>query len=132
MSSDRQTVVSADSTLRTISQHLTDSHEFVRKVLGNMTGLSRNCAVRLLCNSDPARPDYLIEMLIYDEEEGEVVTHHQPLAVISGKTHRQISDDWRRLYSSSEMTFAEVQELLGDLCPSAKRIKEKRIKSSIR
>lgn len=74
----------------------------------------------LACNGDPSRPDYHVEMLIYDEDKGEVVVHHQPLVTISGKTHRQVADDWRRPWSDTSMTFAEVQDLLGELRQAAK------------
>jgi hypothetical protein len=84
-----------------------------------MTGLYRDCAVRLLCNGDPMRPDYLIEMLIYDDDDGEVAIRHQSLSAISGKTHREISGWQKRHWCNASMTFSEVQELLGELRRSA-------------
>ncbi|MCD2184209.1 hypothetical protein [Rhizobium sp. GN54] len=62
-----------DSTLRTIAKELKDPTEFVRQVLGNMTGLQRDCQVRLLLTSNIRFPDYQVEDFIYDDDEGEEI-----------------------------------------------------------
>jgi hypothetical protein len=104
-----------NATLRSVAPTLKEPVEFVRAALGNMTGLFGDCAIRLAYENDPERPDYRIEMLIYDDESGEVVIHRQSIAAISGKTHRELSTQERRIWCDASMLFAEVQELLGEL-----------------
>lgn len=101
-----------------IHRVLADPTEFVRRVLDNMTGYHQECQVRLVIDSAPARPDYGVEMLFEDEVDGERVDIPQPMTVVPGRTHAAVlaidvpeSGHW----SSEAMTFAEVQQLLGEL-----------------
>lgn len=102
------------STLATISDRLRRPEEFVRSTFGNMAGYYRDCQVRLDLCSNPSAPDYLIEMLIDDEDD----RIPQSIAVFSGRSHKGqlYQDDQRpRLWSSGAMTWKEVQTLLGRL-----------------
>jgi len=107
-----------DTTLRTIVETLPDAQEFVRRVLGNMTGCSGDCQVRFAVDRKTRRPDYLVEMLIFDEVTGLEIIHIQSLAVVSGRTHEGDLVDAtniRRAWSTEAMTFKQVQLLLGEL-----------------
>lgn len=87
-------------------------------VLGNMTGLKRDCQVRLLLTSSPRYPDYQIEDFIYDEVDGEELRIPFPVKIVRGRTHQELDyehepapDAW----SGEAMHFSEVQALLGGL-----------------
>ncbi|MGR9415880.1 hypothetical protein [Rhizobium leguminosarum] len=87
-------------------------------MVGNMTGCHKECQVRIALDSSPRFPDYLVEMLFYDDDNGEEVVYAQSLAVFSGRTHKgDLVDDRNisRLWSSQAMTYLEVQTLLGEL-----------------
>lgn len=113
-----KTAIPADATLRTLAGTLVRSVDFVRSVLENMTGYYQDCQVRAACNSDPRRPDYLLEMLFFDQEDGAEVVHRQSVTVFQGKTQKgacSMDDRAERVWSDSAMSFREVQQLLGDL-----------------
>ncbi|PYE88765.1 hypothetical protein C7477_106138 [Phyllobacterium leguminum] len=107
-----------DATLVTIMGLVDNQTEYVRAVLGNMRGYDKDCQVRLSINSNPRRPDYLIEALFYDAIDGEDVAHPQSVAIFNGRTHKgalAVEDTKRRLWSSHAMRFEAVQRLLGEL-----------------
>ncbi|MCV3737922.1 hypothetical protein OCK02_17100 [Rhizobium sp. TRM96647] len=111
-------LLAADCDLETIAGSLRDAVEFVRSVFANMAGYSKDCQVRIALDSNPRCPDYLIEMLFHDEEGGHAIVHAQAIAVFSGKNHvGALADDAniRRTWSSSAMTYSNVQQLLGRL-----------------
>lgn len=77
-----------------------------------------DCQVRLAVDRKTKRPDYLVEMLIFDEVTGLEIIHIQSLAVVSGRSHEGElvnSANIRRSWSAEAMTFKEVQTLLGEL-----------------
>jgi hypothetical protein len=107
-----------DATLRTALPLLRVPEEYVRNVFSNMAGMFRDCQVRLFVDSNPAWPDYVIEMLFDDVVDGEEVEVSQSLAVFNGRSHQgdlTKSDDYKRLWSTAAMNWAEVQTLLGEL-----------------
>ncbi|RVQ04150.1 hypothetical protein [Sinorhizobium meliloti] len=108
----------ADCTLWSLRGSLKDPKEFVRQVLGNMTGHQRDCQVRLALDSKPSGPDYRIEFFIYDTIEGEQVAFPQTAAIFKGRAHTETLYDGTELdrpWSAEAMTFQEVQHLLGQL-----------------
>jgi hypothetical protein len=99
-------------------EFLKHPEEFVRNVLKNMEGYFRECQVRLARDSTPSRPDYLVEMLFYDEEDDIDVTIPQSIAVFVGRNHSgDLIDAMNssRVWSTQAMKFEEVQMLLGDI-----------------
>lgn len=108
----------ADCRLASAVENLRNPTEFVRAVLANMAGYHKDCQLRIALDSNPRCPDYLIEMLFDDEEDGEVVVHSQSIATFSGKDHVGTLTDGPRLrrpWSSHAMSYSEVQQLLGHL-----------------
>ena len=83
-----------------------------------MTGYYRDCQVRLAVETKGKFPDYLIQMLIFDEETGTEVIHEQSICVCSGRRHDAEvagADNLMRLWSSAAMRYEDVQQLLGEL-----------------
>ncbi|MDW9358925.1 hypothetical protein [Sinorhizobium meliloti] len=108
----------ADCTLWSLKGNLKDPKEFVRQVLGNMTGHQRDCQIRLALDCPALYPDYQVEFFIYDDVEGEEIAFAQTAAVFKGRGHREVTYDGTELnrpWSSKTMTFLEVQQLLGEL-----------------
>ena len=106
------------STLASAAENCRKPTEFVRSVFANMAGYHKDSQVRLALDSNPRFPDYLIEMLFSDEEEGESVLHAQSIAVFSGKDHvGALTDEIniRRPWSSEAMSYTDVRQLLGRL-----------------
>lgn len=108
----------SNSTLRTVAPQLKDPIEFVRRVLASMTGLQRDCQVRLLLTSDPRYPDYQVEDFVYDDEGGEQNQIPIPAKIVRGRSQKEldydnepIPDEW----SDEVMHYSEVQVLLGEL-----------------
>jgi hypothetical protein len=104
--------------LRTILRSLPNAEEFVRSVLANMTGYRGDCQVRISTDGRGKYPDYIVEMLIFDEETGLEIIHVQSIAVFAGKTHKGElvdSTNLHRAWSWDALTFKEVQMLLGEL-----------------
>lgn len=105
-------------TVRDVAQTVADPAEYVRRVFDNMRGYHRDCQVRLAVDRQVKQPDYLVELLIYDEEDGIEVAVPQAMAVFSGRTHTG-EDAWGqnkvRTWSTEAMNWSEVQVLLGEL-----------------
>lgn len=107
-----------DSTLKSLVDQLKKPTEFVRLVLGNMTGLQRDCQVRVLLTSDPRFPDYQVEDFVYDYQDGEEVQIPLPVKIVRGRTQKELDYDNEPIpeqWSDEAMHFREVQALLGDL-----------------
>lgn len=108
----------ADATVRTIVDSLKTPTEFVRQVLGNMTGPQRDCQVRLLLNSDARFPDYQVEDFIYDDADGEEIRIPIPVKIIRGRMQKELDYENEPIpenWSNEAMHFTEVQALLGEL-----------------
>lgn len=110
----------ADATLGSIVGKLKDPEEFVRAVFANMRGGRSDMSMRVALDSNPARPDYCIEM--YFEERNSAgewkVIGCSTIAELSGRTHRElpyIENGPARLWSNAAMSWQEVQALLGEL-----------------
>lgn len=106
------------STLRTISTELKAPAEFIRRVLGNMTGLQRDCQVRLLLTSNIRYPDYQVEDFIYDEDDGEERRVPIGAKIVRGRNHKELdyeNDTIPTQWSAHAMQYLEVQQLLGEL-----------------
>lgn len=109
-----------DATLRSIASGLKHPEEFVRAVFANMRGGRDDMGMRIALDSNPAAPDYCIEM--YFEErtvtgEWEVVGS-QFLAAFVGRNHREVpltDDESARPWSNAAMSWENVQALLGEL-----------------
>ncbi|MGO7837671.1 hypothetical protein ELG83_30240 (plasmid) [Rhizobium leguminosarum] len=112
------------STLRSLANGIKDPEEFVRRVLANMQGLKRDCAIRVDIASQAKNPGYYLFDFIYDMEDGLEVQHEILMGRFDGKTHRSVEiDDLGSQVNSStnSMHYREVQQLLGEL-RQAKRI----------
>ncbi len=108
----------SDCTFRSISGELKDATEFVRSAFHNMTGCNQDCQVRIALDSNMRFPDYRLEMLFEDEEDGETIIHAQPIAVFSGRNHKGTLSDAGNLsrpWSSAVMSYKQVQRMLGEL-----------------
>ncbi|MHA6641369.1 hypothetical protein [Mesorhizobium sp. A623] len=110
----------SDATLRSIASGLKHPEEFVRAVFANMRGGRDDQGMRVALDSNPAAPDYCIEM--YFEERnasGEWETvGHQFLVAFSGRNHKEArrqEDEVSRAWSSEAMSWGCVQALLGEL-----------------
>ncbi|RUV13036.1 hypothetical protein [Mesorhizobium sp. M5C.F.Ca.IN.020.32.2.1] len=104
-----------DATLRSVIEGLPNAEEFVRSVLHNMTGYYRDCQVRLARDVNPKWPDYLVEMLFFENDE---IAGVQVTAVFKGRSHKgELADavNTNRPWSSTSMRFEEVQALRGEL-----------------
>ncbi|CDN51679.1 hypothetical protein [Neorhizobium galegae] len=104
-----------DATIRSINGQLGRPEEYVRQVLENMRGCSGECQVRIGIVSNSNYPDYEISMLHY---EGDDVAGIQCLAVVGGKANREIppgDDLHNQAWSSAASSFADIQQLLGEL-----------------
>lgn len=107
-----------DRTINDVVASLKDPVEYVRRVFDNMRGYHRDCQVRLALDRKSNPPDYIIDMLIYDEIDGQEAIIPQSIAVFSGRTHNCEEDpekNMNRLWSETAMTWIEVQALLGKL-----------------
>ncbi len=108
----------SDCDFRSISDELKNPTEFVRAALGNMAGCSQECQVRIALDSNVRFPDYRLEMLFEDGDGGETIIHAQSIAVFSGRKHEGTLSDASNLsrpWSSAAMTYAQIQQLLGEL-----------------
>lgn len=108
----------SDCTARSMKMDFKNPEEYVRALFGNMTGYDKECQVRLALDSSPRFPDYQVEMLFYDDENGEEIVHAQSSAVFSGRTHKgELVDHANtfRPWSSQVMSYLEVRTLLGEL-----------------
>ncbi|MBX5175329.1 hypothetical protein HJB77_03335 [Rhizobium lentis] len=111
-------LLSSDSTIRSVKTELKDAMEYVRSAFGNMAGYHKDCQIRLALDSSPRFPDYLVEMLFYDDEDGQEIVRAQTMAVFSGRTHKgELLDDKNisRPWSSQAMSYLEVRTLVGEL-----------------
>lgn len=107
-----------DCTLRTIASELKAPTEFVRLVLRNMTGLQRDCQVRLLLTSNIRYPDYQIEDFIYDVDDGEERRIPVEAKIVRGRNHTELDYENEAIpteWSLQAMHYREVQQLLGEL-----------------
>lgn len=106
-------------TLRTLVGSLSDPTEFVRCVFANMRGYYKDCQVRLATDRSGKHPDYMVEMLFYDDDhDGQEIAHPQPIAVFSGRTHTGAlvdAENTRRLWSREATKWGDVQALLVEL-----------------
>ncbi|TPK42644.1 MULTISPECIES: hypothetical protein [unclassified Mesorhizobium] len=116
----KTTTLPADATLRTIAGGLADRVEYVRRVLGQMTGFGGQVQVRVGVRSKPKYPDYIVEMLFFEEDDPDHPAGSAIMNIYNGPTHKlyDFDDDsldaWKN-WSTLGMTFAEVQTLIGDL-----------------
>lgn len=116
--------LSVDATLRTVVDGLADRVEFVRRVLGQMTGFGREVQVRLGVRSNPKYPDYAIEQLFFEDDDPDHPAGSATMNIYNGRTHRDYDFDDNldasKNWSTDAMTFAEVQALIWDIRHPAK------------
>ncbi|UVK37389.1 hypothetical protein LHFGNBLO_004413 [Mesorhizobium sp. AR10] len=110
----------AEATLRTIADGLADRVEYVRRVLGQMTGFGGEVQVRIGVRSNPKYPDYIVEMLFFEDDDPDHPAGSAIMNIYNGRTHQyyDFDDDGldaSRNWSTVGMTFSEVQALIGEL-----------------
>lgn len=111
----------ADATLRSIVGNLKNPEEFVRAVFANMRGGRDEYGMRVALDSNPAAPDYCVEM--YFEEQNSAgkweIVGCQFLVAFAGRNHKEVplesESESVRPWSSESMPWESVQALLGEL-----------------
>ncbi|MBY5587911.1 hypothetical protein HFO49_10530 [Rhizobium leguminosarum] len=83
-----------------------------------MTGLQRDCQVRVSLVSNIRYPDYQIEDFIYDDDAGQEVKIAVPVRIFRGRTHKEYdyeNNDFLIDWSGKAMHYSEIQQLLDEL-----------------
>ncbi len=96
-----------------IIETLSDAEDYVRGIVGSFTEHSfvkERSSVTIGISGTGLYPNYFIQ------EPSETAPGRRRI-VFNGRSHREILEDafWGESWSSTAMSFAEVQSLLGDL-----------------
>jgi hypothetical protein len=116
----------SDALIIDVLHTLRDPEDFVRGVLGSFISnkFDRDQAIiRLGTSGKGVVPNYCIEQgRIENSIGGMILSRHERRSIFNGFNHKQIlEDDWMGLrWSSSGMSFKEVEDLLGNLSSGKK------------
>ncbi|MGO8074032.1 hypothetical protein AB9F41_16120 [Rhizobium leguminosarum] len=107
-----------NATIEMILESVPNSEEYVRQVLSNMTGMNKQCAVRIRIGGSRGSPDYIIDELFFDDDDPEHTGQPVPMKAFNGRTHKEIVDFEfyeRDHWAYNGLSFREVQAILGRL-----------------